>query len=89
MTKLCACGCGQLVTKRKNQYLRGHYQRGKPRNKETIEKLHEASLGEKNPMFDKHRFGKDAPHYGHHHSEATKRKISKVLKGKHNCKEVV
>lgn len=29
MTKLCACGCGQRVTKLKNKYIIGHYWKGK------------------------------------------------------------
>ena len=39
-------------------------------------------FGIKNPMYGVHRYGKDAPMYGKHHSEWTKQKQSKSHKGK-------
>lgn len=66
MSKLCLCGCGQEVTKRKNKYILGHGSKGRHHSEETKRKI------------SKHNIGM----LGKHHSEATKRKMSKALKGK-------
>lgn len=38
--------------------------------------------GERNPMYDVHKYGKDAPFYGHHHNEQSKLNIGLSQKGK-------
>ncbi|MCK4357323.1 MAG: DUF559 domain-containing protein [Candidatus Cloacimonetes bacterium] len=58
------------------------------RSEKTKRKMSKAAkgkyVGEKNPMFGVHRFGKDAPNYGKHPSDAAKRKMSKSAEGKHS-----
>lgn len=45
---------------------------------EQTEKMREYMSGENNPMYDIHRYGEDAPMYGKHHTDDTKKKISKT-----------
>lgn len=47
---------------------------------ETIRKIRESQKGEKSHLFGK--CGKDAIHYGQHHSDGAKRKMSEAKKGK-------
>ena len=47
---------------------------------ETIRKIRESQKGEKSHLFGK--CGKDAIHYGQHHSDEAKRKMSEAKKGK-------
>lgn len=38
--------------------------------------------GSNNPMYDVHKYGKDAPFYGHHHSDEARKKISEASKNR-------
>ena len=40
--------------------------------------------GENNPMYGVHRYGKDAPNYGKHHTEETKQRLSEAKKSENN-----
>jgi len=60
----CKCGCGNTLTPfdskgRPRQYLRGHYNKGRPKTLEHRRKLSESKIGEKNPMWvgDKVSYG--------------------------------
>jgi len=44
---------------------------------EIRKKMSKINSGKNHPMYGVHRYGKDAPNYGKHHSEETKRKMSK------------
>lgn len=59
---LCKCGCGLVVLKEKNKYIKGHNRRG----------LFAWNTGKKGIFY---------------HSEETKKKMSKLSKGKPKSKE--
>lgn len=44
-------------------------------------------LGNKNPMNDVHRYGKNAPYYGKHHSDEVKQKMRDAKIGKKFSRE--
>ena len=50
--------------------------KGKKLTEEQKVKMSERNSGENNPMFGVHRFGKDAPGFGKHHTEETKKRLS-------------
>lgn len=49
--------------------------------------LSERSSGENSIFYGKHLFGKDNPHYGHKHTQETKKIISDKAKGRKHTKE--
>jgi predicted XRE-type DNA-binding protein len=49
---------------------------------ESKNKMSKRVQGKYNPMFDIHRFGKDAPNFGKNHSKETKKKLSIKLKNR-------
>lgn len=71
---LCACGCNQPVTINRagnpNQYLRGHFLRGKPKSEDQRQKLSAAMIGKPGPWK-----GKTIP-------EAARQKMSAAKKGR-------
>ena len=54
---------------------------GKHLSDETKQKISKALIGENSPFFGK--IGEDAPNFGNHHTEETRRKLSDFNKGKH------
>jgi hypothetical protein len=45
--------------------------------------MQNSQKGKNNPMYGVHRFGKDAPFYGRHHSQATRRILRLANLGRH------
>jgi hypothetical protein len=72
MTRLCKCGCGNDVTRKESQFIRGHFGRGKHRSYETKKKISEKLSGDRCVWF------------GRKHTDETKKKISESLRGKKN-----
>lgn len=69
----------------KSNSMKAYYQTedGKQQLKHHGEIMKGKLSGDKNPMYGVHRYGEDSPHYGHKHSEESKRKISEAHKGKY------
>lgn len=56
----------------------------KPIISEELRKIKsEKFSGKNNPMYGIHRYGKESPFYGKHHTEEAKKKISEARKGKY------
>lgn len=76
-------GCHSKIHHTGNQHQKGKvgFWKDKCRSKKTKKRMSEAKSGRKNPIFG--RIGKDAPMFGKHHSEETKRKMSISLRLSH------
>lgn len=75
---LCACGCGEEIEEKINyhtgkilQFIHGHNHKGKKHSQETINKISQSKLGNKNP-----RFGKTGTMLGKKHSKESLEKMS-------------
>lgn len=78
--KLCECGCGNLVTNKKNKFLNGHSRKGK---KMTDEHKNKIGKSLKNKEFTKsHKENLKMSSTGRILSEETKKKIGIAGKGK-------
>jgi len=86
--ELCKCGCGKEVTKEGNDYLIGHYTKGKkvPRSEESKRKQSESMKGEKNHFYGKHHTEESKQiiidkKTGYHYSEEHRIRTIEALKG--------
>ena len=53
---LCKCSCGQEVTKERNKYINGHYNKNKKFSDDHKRKIGEGSKGKKRkPLSDEHK----------------------------------